>query len=272
MPRINIDDKLWSDARFDALKNIVGNELIAIGMVVKSFRIAQEYWKTDTRLIPVQIWEMYNFSAMERVGLAEKHDGGVYIKGSNEQFYWLKKKQDAGKISAEKRRIKFGTAQPVSNTCPNTPWNTTRTDYEHVFDKPRTATEPPTPTLNINTYSSNNCTHFEQDQQTAGMADAIVNAWNQTLTTVLPKVTRVTDKRKKHINAQLKKYPDMDHWQICFDKVKASDFLTGRSGQWKCNFDWVLNENNRTKIMEGNYDNKQQSQTYRTDSRVERSL
>lgn len=272
MPRINIDDKLWSDARFDALKNIVGNELIAIGMVVKSFRIAQEYWKTDTRLIPVQIWDMYNFSAMERVGLAEKHGDGVYIKGSNEQFDWLKKKQDAGKISAEKRRIKFGSAQPSSNTHPNTPSNTTRTCFEHVFEEPRTSTEPPTPTLNINTYTSNNCTENEQKDKYTEMADAIVAVWNQTLTDVLPKVTKLTDKRRKHINAQLKKYPDMEHWQTCFEKVKASDFLTGRSVQWKCNFDWVLNENNRTKVLEGNYDNKEQQKNYKTDSRVDRSL
>jgi hypothetical protein len=253
MARINIDDKLWSDARFDALKNLVGNELIAIGMVVKSFRIAQEYWKTETQLIPFQIWKLYNFDAMEIVGLALRRDNGVYIKGSNDQFDWLKKKQEAGKISAEIRRQKFGTAQPTSNTS--------RTPVEHMFENPRTPPEPPTPTLNLNTYTSNNCTEIDQHNKRAEMADAIVAVWNQTLTDVLPLVSRLTDKRRKHINAQLKKYQDIEHWRSCFEKVKASDFLTGKSSSWKCNFDWVLNENNRTKILEGNYDNKKQEQT-----------
>lgn len=117
-----------------------------------------------------------------------------------------------------------------------------------------------------------NCTENEQKDKYTEMADAIVAVWNQALTDVLPKVTKLTDKRRKHINAQLKKYPDMEHWQTCFEKVKASDFLTGRSGQWKCNFDWVLNENNRTKVLEGNYDNKEQQKNYKTDSRVDRSL
>lgn len=252
MARINIDDKLWSDARFDALKNILGNELLAIGMVVKSFRIAQDFWKTESKLIPKEIWNLYDFSAMEKVGLAEKLDNGVYIKGSNEQFDWLKKKQYAGKISAQARRKKFGSAQPTSNTS--------RTLPEHLFENPRTPPEPPTPTptptLNtINTYTSN-CTEIGPHNKQADMADAIVAVWNQTLTDVLPKITKLTDKRRKHINAQLKKYPDIEYWKNCFEKVKASDFLTGRSCQWKCSFDWILNENNRTKVEEGNYANK----------------
>lgn len=104
--------------------------------------------------------------------------------------------------------------------------------------------------------TSDNCTENEHCDNKADMANAIVNVWNQTLTTVLPPVSKLTDKRKKLLGAQLKKYPDLDHWQQTCDKVKASDFLTGRSSGWKCNFDWVLNENNRTKILEGNYDNK----------------
>lgn len=160
MSRINIDDKLWSDARFDALKNILGNELLAIGMVVKSFRIAQDFWKTESKLIPKEIWNLYDFSAMEKVGLAEKLDNGVYIKGSNEQFEWLKKKQLAGKISAQTRRKKFGSAQPTSNTS--------RTPAEHLFENPRTPPEPPTPTPTptLNTYTQTDPSVHKAKKQT----------------------------------------------------------------------------------------------------------
>ena len=112
-------------------------------------------------------------------------------------------------------------------------------------------------------------TETEVPKKDAEMADAIVSVWNQTLTPVLPSVSRLTDKRTKHINAQIKNYPNIEYWQSCFEKVKASDFLTGRSCDWKCNFDWVLNENNRTKIMEGNYDNKYET---KPQSREDRSL
>jgi hypothetical protein len=41
--------------------------------------------------------------------------------------------------------------------------------------------------------------------------------------------------------------------------AQASDFLSGRNGKWTgCNFDWLINENNMVKVLEGNYENKKQ--------------
>lgn len=38
-------------------------------------------------------------------------------------------------------------------------------------------------------------------------------------------------------------------------RVEESDFLTGRSGKWTgCSFDWLLQEENRKKVMQGYYD------------------
>lgn len=87
----------------------------------------------------------------------------------------------------------------------------------------------------------------------------VVDGWNHVLDGVLPKVARCTPKRQKLINAQLKKYPDISYWKNIFELVRSSDFLTGKTGTWKCGFDWILNENNRTKVEEGNYANKQKS-------------
>jgi len=54
-----------------------------------------------------------------------------------------------------------------------------------------------------------------------------------------------------------KKFSDINTYITVFQKVEASDFLSGRSGKWNgCNFDWVLKEANMVKILEGNYDNK----------------
>ncbi len=44
-----------------------------------------------------------------------------------------------------------------------------------------------------------------------------------------------------------------------FDRVCASDFLTGRSGKWQADFDWVLKAENFQKIAEGRYDNPKQA-------------
>lgn len=72
----------------------------------------------------------------------------------------------------------------------------------------------------------------------------------------LPKVVKLTDARRKAIKARLKTYTE-DDLIIAFDKAEASDFLRKGSGTWNgASFDWIMNERNIVKILEGNYDNK----------------
>ena len=73
----------------------------------------------------------------------------------------------------------------------------------------------------------------------------------------LPKVRTITDSRKRTLKARLKKYPDKITYEELFRKAEASEFLSGRNGKWtNCNFDWLINENNMVKVLEGNYDGK----------------
>ena len=74
----------------------------------------------------------------------------------------------------------------------------------------------------------------------------------------LPKVRQLTDARRKAINARWKENSNIEHFIELFTKTENSDFLSGRKKNdrnWKCNFDWVLNQQNSTKIIEGLYDN-----------------
>ena len=83
----------------------------------------------------------------------------------------------------------------------------------------------------------------------------VVNLWNQVVSD-LPKVLKLTETRKKAIKARSDNISD---FESVFRKVQASDFLSGRKGEWKsCGFDWVLKEANWTKIIEGNYDSKKE--------------
>lgn len=77
----------------------------------------------------------------------------------------------------------------------------------------------------------------------------------------LPKIKSMTDRRKKKINTRLKDLGgNVDLLEDIFHRVEASDFLTGRIAteeDWIASFDWIIkNQDNLTKIMEGNYDNK----------------
>jgi len=76
----------------------------------------------------------------------------------------------------------------------------------------------------------------------------------------LPKVLKATERRKQTINARLREYP-LRSIKTVFQKAEASDFLSGRSGHWAgCNLDWLMNENNLIKVLEGKYDNNGMSQ------------
>lgn len=86
----------------------------------------------------------------------------------------------------------------------------------------------------------------------------IVDRFNL-ICTSLPKVTILTEKRKKamdkvFIKDSVIRIEDLD---ILLAKIEDSDFLTGRNGTWKANFDWVMNPTNIAKVIDGNYDNHQ---------------
>lgn len=69
----------------------------------------------------------------------------------------------------------------------------------------------------------------------------------------LPTVSTLTDKRKSAIRARILAH-GIESVQIVFDNVLKSPFLLGyNEHNWKCNFDWIFNQNNFLKILEGNY-------------------
>lgn len=74
--------------------------------------------------------------------------------------------------------------------------------------------------------------------------------------TYYPKLVNITDSRKRAISARLKKYTLAD-FETLFRKAQESSFLRGENKNgWSANFDWLINESNMTKVLEGNYDNK----------------
>jgi len=71
----------------------------------------------------------------------------------------------------------------------------------------------------------------------------------------MAKVQILSDKRKKGISALIKKFSKQD-FQKVIEKSKESNFLQGQNDRgWKADFDWILNQTNFIKILEGNFDN-----------------
>jgi hypothetical protein len=260
---------MWADPRFDALKIMVGNEFVAIGIMVKAFKLAQEFWGNDRSLIPIETWDLYPFNALEKAGLAERTEAGIYVKGSEENFDWLYKKRSSGRAgglkSVQVRQNKYGTSKVLKSSEHEAPQEALeeadkKHSEKHCFVNDEAPKNPLSLSLSLNNKyirANKPCANKgEIADEKQSIADEIVNLWNKDLAGVLPKVSRLTTKRRTTLNAQIKKYPDLAHWQDTITKIKASDFLTGKSGVWKASFDWIMSENNRIKIIEGNYENK----------------
>ena len=75
-----------------------------------------------------------------------------------------------------------------------------------------------------------------------------------------PKCTTLSDSRKKALKARLKFF-SVDDFKKLFQKAENSDFLKGKNNRnWSANFDWLIKDNNMAKVLDGNYDNKRDSE------------
>lgn len=69
----------------------------------------------------------------------------------------------------------------------------------------------------------------------------------------LPRVTKISEKRKKAINARLKSYT-IEEIKRCFELAESSDFLKGSNNRdWQADFDWLLKDSNLAKVLDGKY-------------------
>ncbi len=64
----------------------------------------------------------------------------------------------------------------------------------------------------------------------------------------------VTDDRKRKINTLLKTYT-LDQIGIVFIKTSQSNYLMGKTVDWKANLSWILKPQNFVRILEGTFDN-----------------
>lgn len=91
----------------------------------------------------------------------------------------------------------------------------------------------------------------------------IVDMYNETCVS-FPQVVVVSENRKKAIKARLNNYT-VEQLRTMFKKAEASDFLKGKNDRnWSANFDWLMKDSNTAKVLEGNYDNKVNTQTNST--------
>lgn len=72
-----------------------------------------------------------------------------------------------------------------------------------------------------------------------------------------PRVTKVSDKRRKAIAARLNSGYTEDDFKRLFEIAEQNEFLKGKNkNNWSATFDWLICDGNMAKVLDGNYDSK----------------
>lgn len=90
-------------------------------------------------------------------------------------------------------------------------------------------------------------------------AESFADYWNGKEN--LPTIRKITPQRKAQLKTRMQEPDFAENWEGIIDRVAASAFCTGKNDRgWKADIDWILkNSGNYTKVLEGKYDNKQES-------------
>jgi hypothetical protein len=97
MPRINIEDKWWSDPRRTLLGEKLGSAAYATGVFFEAVRVAQQYYR-DKKLVPKTIFDcLKDADKLLEVGLAKVTEEGVYLSGAEDHLGWLSARIEAGR-------------------------------------------------------------------------------------------------------------------------------------------------------------------------------
>ncbi len=75
-----------------------------------------------------------------------------------------------------------------------------------------------------------------------------------TICTSLPQAVKLTEKRAKAVRQLYARGYTSEQLIDVFHRAQASSFCTGANDRgWKAEFDWLMNENNLVKVLEGKY-------------------
>lgn len=186
-----------------------------------------------------------------QLGMIEILDDGTYYMQQVKEMigsetYWAQKKREQKKKYLEDKKNDVGNfpteVQQKSNSFPTSPSKSIEIEIDKDIDKDK-----------------------EIERREKINYQQIADMYNETCVS-FHAVRSLSDSRKKAIKARLHTY-SIDDFKTLFEKAEASDFLKGKNGRnWSASFDWLLKDANMVKVLEGNYDNKEQKVSGQADA------
>lgn len=84
----------------------------------------------------------------------------------------------------------------------------------------------------------------------------IADLYNETCVS-FPRCLSLSEARRRAIRARLNSGRTLEDFRRLFELAEGSDFLKGRNKRsWTATFDWLIQDANMTKVLEGNYQNR----------------
>ncbi len=106
-----------------------------------------------------------------------------------------------------------------------------------------------------NNKANNNSIEYQQ----------IANLYNL-ICVSFPKLTKLSDKRKKTIRARFNQGYTVEDFKRLFELAEGSSFLKGGNNRsWMASFDWLITDANMAKTLDGNYSDRQKEKGGATD-------
>lgn len=126
-----------------------------------------------------------------------------------------------------------------------------------ILDFPNTNFPTAVKTTTRNSTTNNNSININNINNNRDIIDyqQIADMYNNTCVS-FPRLTKMSDKRKKAIKARLRKYT-LEDFQKLFEMAEGSSFLKGQNNRnWSATFDWLITDANMAKVLDGNYVDK----------------
>jgi DNA-binding Lrp family transcriptional regulator len=126
----------------------------------------------------------------------------------------------------------------------------------HSVTPPLTEVHPTPDTVSPNTSYTHQDTPNDMSSDDDLTVNDVVEAWNDlAVDRGLPKVSKVTEARRRQVQARIKEYPDAGDWSKALSAIDKSKFLCGDNDRgWRANFDFLLQPSTFIKLLEGTYD------------------
>lgn len=103
MARLNIEDCWWTDPRREKLGSLLGSMMLADAVIIRAWRIAQQFWSNERGLIPKHVFDTIEANAnLIQANLAEERENGFYIKGSSQYLEWTAERRLAARAGGLK--------------------------------------------------------------------------------------------------------------------------------------------------------------------------